>query len=186
MTTHTLPELADAFAVWARGAGYPVLSVTAGRWIDATPVPCWIPSAPDGELTPNDLLDHARAAAYARVDWVHATLPTYVDVTRLAADIHPDTSPAATPGAVRAGDLPRQATRRQDGAWLRLLRRPGRRPGRLGDPRRIPFPALVAEIPLTVITHVTHRDGVTVHVVEIPAPWLAHCLPTRVHPEVTR
>jgi hypothetical protein len=153
---------AAEFAARARTAGHPVLAVAPGRWTGTGHTTG--PSMPLGDLAPNDLLDVARESARSRADWVHAVLPTGADAVRLAAAVRPAIRPARPVGSRRS--TPGRAP------WRDLLHRASG-PGRSGDPRLVPFEQLVAEIPLSVTTHAMHHDGRAVHVVEIPAAWLA-------------
>lgn len=162
MTTYLPhPCPVDTFAVRARTAGHPVITAASGRWPHVDHFPHWSPFSPDGELAPNDLLDAARETARSQQGWVHAVLPSYGDAVRLAAAVQPTTD-APVPEQ-HAG-----STRRS------FLRRPSR--GRTGDPRRMPFADLVAEVPLTVITLTGHYAGRPVHVVEIPEAWITRPL----------
>jgi hypothetical protein len=158
-------QTADDFADRARGAGHPIQYLAPGPWPMGDHCPSWSPMRPDGEMTPNDLLDHARATARDRVAWVHAVLATYADAVRLAAAVQPVPPRAPQQRTGRASRSP----------WVDLVRRPDRR-SRGGDPRRVPFGALVDQMPLSVVTLTAHVGGRMVHVVEIPAGWLARPL----------
>jgi hypothetical protein len=161
MTALPLGQLAADLATRARADGHRVLSVAPGRWNDPDTFPRWCPLTPDGKASPNDLLDRARDAARDRVPWVHAVLDTYADAMALACAVRP--VPA----------VPRQRTRRGS-SWRDLLRRPAQVAG--GDPRRACHARLVEQMPLSVVTHVWRHQGRTLHVVEIPAPWLTGSL----------
>jgi hypothetical protein len=153
-----LSELLAEFAARARAAGHPILTTGSGRWADTGRYPDGAYVTSDRDLPPNNLLDAAREAARSCHAWAYVEVPAAADAVCLATALH-GSAPA----------MPHHA-RRGQGGWLELLRRPTS--GRRGDPRRIAFRVLVAEIPLSLVTLTAHCAGRTVHVVEIPAAWL--------------
>ena len=160
MTPAVTVDAVDAFVARAREAGHPVEAAGSGLWpgLDNG----LVVGSPLVELAPNEILDSAREAARRQVDWVHVVLPTLTDAVRLAAAVQPTPPAASTPDHAEVSRGP---------AWLRLIRRPSG-DGISGDPRRVPFAQLVAEIPLTVRTLTVNRHGHSVHVTEIPAAWI--------------
>jgi len=169
MTPVVTADVVEAFVARARDAGHPIEAAGTGLW--AGPDDHADRAAGrDAAIAPNDVLDAAREAARARVAWVHAVLPTLADAVRLAAAVQ--TSPSDDVAATSARPWQHGGT---GPAWLRLLRRPSGH-GIVGDPRRVPFEQLVAEMPLTVRTLTVHRRGRAVHVTEIPAVWIDRVL----------
>jgi hypothetical protein len=160
-TTRTVSPDEARLAAWvdrARRAGHPILDARLGR-LHGLPVPTPIP----GETPPNDLLASQREAARAGVAWARALMPTSGDLLALGEALR---GAAAQP--IRTG------------LWSRLGRRGGQRDATLaGASRQGLAPGLARRSgsrvgaeqvgPLAVSET---RDGVTVHVLEVPLSWL--------------